>query len=349
MDSFENRFNLSPVTRRRVNNFVSNRRAYISLWIFLTLFLMSLGAEFIANDKPILINYHKKFYYPIIKHYPETVFGGDFDSEADYHDPYIQGKIKDTGGWMVWPLIPYRFDTIDFNLDVPAPASPSKRHWLGTDDQGHDVVSLIIYGFRISVLFGLILTFSSSVIGIAAGAVQGYFGGIIDLLFQRFLEIWSSLPALYILIILTSIITPNFVLLLLILLLFRWTSLVGVVRAEFLRARNYDFVKAARSLGVRNIEIMFRHILPNAMVSTLTFMPFILNGSIVSLTSLDFLGLGLPPEYPSLGRLLAQGKANLQAPWLGISSFIVLAVLLSLLIFIGEGVRDAFDPRKNFS
>jgi len=349
MNLIETKLNLSPITKRRVGNFISNRRAYISFWIFLSLFLLSLGAEFIANDKPILIHYRGKFYFPIFKYYPETVFGGDFDSEADYHDPYIQNNIKGAGGWMLWPIIPYKFDTIDYELKAPAPAPPSARHWLGTDDQGHDVVALIIYGFRISVLFGLILTFLSSFIGIAAGAIQGYFGGIIDLLFQRFLEIWSSLPALYILIILTSIITPTFGLLLFILLLFRWTSLVGVVRAEFLRARNYDFVRAAKALGVKNLSIMFRHILHNAMVSTLTFLPFILNGSLVSLTSLDFLGLGLPPEYPSLGRLLAQGMANLQAPWLGISSFIVLAVLLSLLIFIGEGVRDAFDPRKNFT
>ena len=349
MKLIETKLNLSPITKRRVGNFISNRRAYISFWIFLSLFLLSLGAEFTANDKPILIHYRGKFYFPIFKYYPETVFGGDFDSEADYHDTYIQNNIKSAGGWMLWPIIPYKFDTIDYELNVPVPAPPSARHWLGTDDQGHDVVALIIYGFRISVFFGLILTFLSSFIGIAAGAIQGYFGGIIDLLFQRFLEIWTSLPSLYILIILTSIITPTFGLLLFILLLFRWTSLVGVVRAEFLRARNYDFVRAAKALGVKNLSIMFRHILPNAMVSTLTFLPFILNGSIVSLTSLDFLGLGLPPEYPSLGRLLAQGKANLQAPWLGISSFVVLAVLLSLLIFIGEGARDAFDPRKNFA
>jgi len=348
MNLIKTNIKLSPVAKRRINNFVSNRRAYISLWIFLTLFLISLIAEIIANDKPIIIRYHGRYYFPIFKYYPETEFGGDFDSEADYHDPYILDNIKNSSGWMIWPIIPYKFDTIDYELTVPAPAPPSSQHWLGTDDQGHDVVALIIYGFRISVLFGLVLTFLSSIIGIAAGAVQGYFGGIVDLLFQRFLEIWSSLPALYILIILTSIITPTFGLLLFILLLFRWTSLVGVVRAEFLRARNYDFVKAAKALGVKNLSIMFRHILPNAMVSTLTFLPFILNGSIVSLTSLDFLGLGLPPEYPSLGRLLAQGKANLQAPWLGISSFVILAVLLSLLIFIGEGVRDAFDPRKNF-
>jgi microcin C transport system permease protein len=249
---------------------------------------------------------------------------------------------------MLWPVIPYRFDTIDYGLPVPAPAPPSFQHWLGTDDQGHDVVALIIYGFRISVFFGLILTILSSIIGVMAGAIQGYFGGLVDLLFQRFIEMWSSIPVLYLLIILMSIVEPSFGLLLLILLLFRWLSLTGVVRAEFLRARNFDFVRAARALGVSNATIMFKHILPNAMVATFTFLPFILNGSIVALTSLDFLGLGLPPGSPSLGRLLAQGKANLQAPWLGISAFIVLATMLSLLIFIGEGVRDAFDPRRNF-
>lgn len=348
MPSFFSFEKLSPIAQRRIKNFISNRRAFVSLWIFLSLFTISLFAEFIANDKPLIIRYKGRFYFPIFKAYPETEFGGEFNSEADYRDPFVQDLIKNRGGWMIWPVIPYRYDTIDYDLKVPAPAPPSSRHWLGTDDQGHDVVALVIYGFRISVVFGLVLTFLSSIVGIAAGAIQGYFGGLIDLVFQRFIEIWSSLPVLYILIILTSIIKPTFGLLLLILLLFRWTSLVGVVRAEFLRARNFNFVRAAKALGVKEAVIMFRHILPNAMVSTLTFVPFILNGSIVSLTSLDFLGLGLPPEYPSLGRLLAQGKANLQAPWLGITAFVVLSLLLSLLIFIGEGVRDAFDPRKSF-
>jgi len=338
---------LGAVTARRIDNFVRNKRAYYSLILFITFFVISLFAEFIANDKPLIIHYKGKFYFPIIKDYYETDFGGELELEVDYKDPYIIQKIKEDG-WMLWPIIPYKFDTIDYSLDVPAPAPPSREHWLGTDDQGHDVVALIIYGYRISVIFGLLLTIISSAVGIVAGAVQGYFGGLLDLVFQRFIEIWSSMPVLYIVIILTSIFQPTFGLLLLILLLFRWLSLVGVVRAEFLRARNYEFVMAAKALGVRNIIVMLRHILPNAMVSTLTFLPFILNGSIVALTSLDFLGLGLPPDAPSLGRLLAQGKANLQAPWLGISSFVVLAVLLSLLIFIGEGVRDAFDPRKNF-
>jgi microcin C transport system permease protein len=314
----------------------------------MTLFVICLFAEFIANDKPVLVMSKGKIYFPVFKEYSETVFGGEFEIEADYHDPFVQDLIEESG-WMLWPVIPYRYDTISYDLEVPAPAPPSRRHWLGTDDQGHDLIALVIYGFRISVLFGLILTIISSVVGIIAGAVQGYFGGLVDLLFQRFIEMWSSLPVLYLLIILTSIIEPSFGLLLLILLLFRWLSLVGVVRAEFLRARNFDFVRAARALGVSNGTIMFRHILPNAMVSTFTFLPFILNGSIVALTSLDFLGLGLPPGSPSLGRLLAQGKANLQAPWIGITSFVVLAVMLSLLIFVGEGIRDAFDPRRNLS
>ena len=338
---------ISPLLQRKVQNFIRNRRAYWSLFIFIILFFLCLLAEVIANDKPILVSFRGKLYFPILKEYLEVVFGGEFDIEADYHDPYVQELIR-ADGWMLWPVIPYRFDTIDYDLPVPAPAPPSFKHWLGTDDQGHDVVALIIYGFRISVFFGLILTILSSIIGVMAGAIQGYFGGLVDLFFQRFIEMWSSIPVLYLLIILMSIVEPSFGLLLLILLLFRWLSLTGVVRAEFLRARNFDFVRAARALGVSNATIMFKHILPNAMVATFTFLPFILNGSIVALTSLDFLGLGLPPGSPSLGRLLAQGKANLQAPWLGISAFIVLATMLSLLIFIGEGVRDAFDPRRNF-
>lgn len=341
-------FKLDPLKMRRVQNFADNRRAYISLYIFMALFVISLFAEFIANDKPVLVMSRGKIYFPVFKEYSETVFGGEFEIEADYHDPFVQDLIEENG-WMLWPVIPYRYDTISYDLEVPAPAPPSRQHWLGTDDQGHDIIALVIYGFRISVVFGLILTILSSVVGIIAGAVQGYFGGLVDLLFQRFIEMWSSLPLLYLLIILTSIIQPSFALLLLIMLLFRWLSLVGVVRAEFLRARNFDFVRAARALGVSNGMIMFRHILPNAMVSTLTFLPFILNGSIVALTSLDFLGLGLPPGSPSLGRLLAQGKANLHAPWIGITSFVVLAVMLSLLIFVGEGIRDAFDPRRNLS
>jgi len=336
---------INPIIKRRIQNFVSNKRAFWSLQIFLFLLISSFFAEFIANDKPLLIIYNKKLYFPIVKTYMETVFGGDLEIQADYHDPYLVDLIKNKGK-MIWPLIHYKYDTIDYALKVSAPAPPSIQHWIGTDDEGHDVVALIIYGFRISVLFGLILTILSSLIGIFVGAIQGYFGGILDLFMQRFIEIWSSIPTLFLIIILTSIIRPNFALLLLILLLFSWLSLVGVVRAEFLRTRNFEYVKAAKALGVKHIKIMFKHILPNAMVATLTFLPFILSGSVVALTSLDFLGFGLPVGSPSLGRLLAQGKANLHAPWLGISAFIVLATMLSLLIFIGEGVRDAFDSRK---
>jgi microcin C transport system permease protein len=336
----------NPRFVRRFNSFKANRRAYISLYIFLCLFAICLFAEIVANDKPLLLRFKGKFYFPLFNTYIETDFGGDLGLEVDYRDPYIHDMIT-KNGWMLWPIIPYKFDTIDYNLDVPAPAPPSRAHWLGTDDQGHDVLAQVIYGFRISVIFGLVLTFFSSIIGVSAGAVQGYFGGRVDLIFQRFIEMWASIPSLYLIIIITSIIRPSFGLLLIILLLFRWLSLVGVVRAEFLRVRNFEFVKAARALGVRNSVIIYRHILPNAMVATFTFLPFILNASIIALTSLDFLGLGLPPGSPSLGRLLAQGKANLQAPWLGITSFVVLSVLLSLLVFIGEGVRDAFDPRRN--
>jgi microcin C transport system permease protein len=335
----------SPLTRRRLHNFRANRRGYWSLWIFLVLFVMSLFAELIANDRPLLIRYEGRLYVPVLVTYSETTFGGTFPTEADYRDPTVARLIRDKG-WMIWPPIPYRYDTINYNLPVPAPAPPSRDDWLGTDDQGRDLCARLIYGFRISVLFGLTLTLLSSVIGVAAGAVQGYFGGWVDLLFQRFIEIWSGLPVLYLLIILASIVEPNFGWLLGLMLLFSWMSLVGVVRAEFYRARNFDYVRAARALGVRNAVIMWRHVLPNAMVATLTFLPFILNGSITTLTSLDFLGFGLPPGSPSLGEILAQGKANLQAPWIGITGFLVLAVMLSLLVFIGEAVRDAFDPRK---
>jgi len=338
---------VTPMTLRRWRNFCANRRGYWSLWIFLILFVVSLFAEFIANDRPLLIRFDGQFYAPIFVSYPETTFGGDFPTEAYYRDPFVIEKIE-AKGWMLWPPVRYSFDTIDRDLPVPAPAPPSRDHWLGTDDQGRDVVARLIYGFRISVLFGLVLTILSSIVGVAAGAVQGYFGGLVDLLFQRFMEIWSGLPTLYLLIILGSVVEPNFWWLLGLMLLFSWMALVGVVRAEFLRGRNFDYVRAARALGVSNAKIMFKHILPNAMVATLTFMPFILNGSITTLTALDFLGFGLPPGSASLGELLGQGKANLQAPWLGLTAFWVLAVLLSLLIFIGEGARDAFDPRKVF-
>jgi microcin C transport system permease protein len=336
---------LRPLTRRRLRNFRANRRGFWSLWIFLGLFLVSLGAEVVANDRPILIRYDGAFRVPILRDYPETTFGGVLPLPTDYRDPTVLAMIAEKG-WAIWPPLRYRYDTINYDLPVPAPAPPSRENWLGTDDLGRDLLARLIYGFRISVLFGLTLTLASSVIGVIAGAVQGYFGGRIDLFFQRFIEIWSGLPVLYLLIILASLVEPTFWWLLGLMLLFSWMALVGVVRAEFLRARNFDYVRAARALGVRDTVVMFRHVLPNAMVATLSFLPFILNGSITTLTSLDFLGFGLPPGSPSLGEILAQGKANLQAPWLGITGFLVLAVMLSLLIFVGEAVRDAFDPRK---
>lgn len=339
---------MSPLNRRRWENFRRNRRGFYSLWIFLSLFVLSLGAELIANDRPLLVRYQGEFYFPQLVSYPETTFGGEFSTEAEYRDPFV-AELIEAEGWMLWPPIRYSYNTIDYNLDVPAPAPPSWEHWLGTDDKGRDVLARAIYGFRISVLFGLVLTFFSSIIGVIAGAIQGYFGGWLDLLFQRFIEIWSGLPVLYLLIILASLVEPNFWWLLGLMLLFSWMALVDVVRAEFLRARNFEYVRAACALGVSDRVIMFRHVLPNAMVATLTFLPFILNGSLTTLTSLDFLGLGLPVGSPSLGELLAQGKNNLQAPWLGITGFVVIAVMLSLLIFIGEAVRDAFDPRKTLS
>ncbi len=337
---------LSPLNRRRWQRFRANRRGYWSLWIFLVLFGVSLMAEFVANDRPLLIFCHGRLYCPVLVEYAETDFGGEFATAADYRDPYLKELIKKAGGWMLWPPVRYRYDTINYELETPAPAPPSRENWLGTDDQGRDVVARLLYGFRISVLFGLCLTFFGSLIGIVAGAVQGYYGGRIDLFGQRFMEIWSGLPVLYLLIILSSFVQPNFWWLLGIMLLFSWMSLVGVVRAEFLKGRNLDYVRAARALGAGDMTVMFRHILPNAVVATITFVPFILNASITTLTSLDFLGFGLPPGSPSLGELLAQGKANLQAPWLGLSAFFTLALLLSLLVFIGEGVRDALDPRS---
>ncbi|NJM11297.1 MAG: ABC transporter permease [Synechococcaceae cyanobacterium SM1_2_3] len=340
------RFRLTPLTQRRLAQFCANRRGYWSLWLFLILFGFSLGAELIANDRPLLVIYRNALYLPVIKDYAETDFGGVFPSTANYRDPYLADLIQQDG-WMLWPPIRFRHDTVNYDLPVPAPAPPSAVNWLGTDDQGRDVMARLLYGLRLSVLFGLLLTLTSSIIGVAAGAVQGYFGGWLDLLLQRFLEVWGGLPQLFILIIVSSVVTPGFWTLLLILMLFSWTSLVGVVRAEFLRARNFDYVRAARALGLSDARIMFKHILPNAMVATLTFMPFILSGSIVALTALDFLGLGLPPGSASLGDLLRQGKDNLQAPWLGITGFVVLALMLSLLVFVGEAVRDAFDPRRN--
>jgi len=343
------RLSLSQINQRRWRNFKANRRGYISLWLFAFLFIATSFAEFLANDKPLLIIHQGSVYMPVFKAYPETDFGGDFATEADYRDAFVVDLIESKGGKIFWPPLRYSYNTINLNLTVPAPAPPSAENWLGTDDQGRDVVARLIYGFRISVFFGLALTIASSLIGILAGAVQGYFGGWVDLAMQRFIEIWTSVPSLYLLIIMAAIIEPGFWILLGILLLFSWVSLVGVVRAEFLRARNLEYVEAARALGIGDATIMWRHVLPNAMVATLTFMPFILNASITTLTSLDFLGFGMPPGSPSLGELLAQGKANLQAPWLGLSGFFTIAVMLSLLIFIGEAVRDAFDPRKTLS
>ena len=361
---------LSPLNRRRWQNFKANKRGYWSMWIFAVLFVVTLFAEFVANDRPILVEYKGEFYYPVLVDYPEEVFGG-FLPVTNYRDPFVADEIA-ANGWAIWPPIRYSYQTVNNEIPSPAPAPPSwtlskedacsrypegvadkncsfgNMNWLGTDDQARDVLARLIYGFRISVLFGLILTAASAVIGVTAGAVQGYFGGWVDLIFQRFIEIWSSIPVLYLLLIIAAILPPGFWILLGIMLLFSWVAFVGVVRAEFLRARNFEYVNAARALGVGDLTIMTRHLLPNAMVATLTFLPFILNGSITTLTSLDFLGFGLPPGSPSLGELLAQGKNNLQAPWLGFSGFIVLSLMLSLLVFVGEAVRDAFDPRKSF-
>ncbi|TCP89616.1 microcin C transport system permease protein [Rhizobium sp. PP-CC-2G-626] len=361
---------LSPVAKRRWENFKANRRGYWSFWIFLALFGFSLCAEFIANDRPILVSYKGELMVPVLVNYPEDRFGG-FLAETDYASDFIREEIE-ANGWMVWPPIRYSYRSANSNIPHSAPTAPfwtmnaAKRcsgyaqgeadrgctlgnfNWLGTDDQARDVAARTIYGFRISVLFGLALTIASAVVGVTAGAIQGYFGGWTDLLMQRFIEIWSSMPVLYILLIIAAILPPGFFVLLGIMLLFSWVGFVGVVRAEFLRARNFEYVRAARALGVGNATIMWRHLLPNAMVATLTFLPFILSGSITTLTSLDFLGFGMPPGSPSLGELIAQGKSNLQAPWLGLTAFLVMSVMLSLLIFIGEAARDAFDPRKTF-
>jgi microcin C transport system permease protein len=364
----------SPINRRRWQNFKANRRGYWALWIFLVLFVASLLAECIANDKPFLVEYDGHYYFPSLFNYTQATFGVEDElaqSSTDYRDPYLQKLIADKGGSIVWPPIHYSYDTHNLDLPTPAPSKPTwmlteaecrpvverkgltgcrdlEYNWLGTDDQGFDVVARMIYGFRVSVLFGLTLTLVSSVIGVAAGAVQGYFGGWTDLLFQRFIEIWTSVPELYLLLIISSVLVPGFFVLLGILLLFSWVSLVGLVRAEFLRGRNFEYIQAARALGVSNRVIMFRHLLPNAMVATMTFLPFILSSSVMTLTALDFLGFGLPPGSASLGELLKQGKDNIQAPWLGMTAFLTVATMLSLLIFIGEAVRDAFDPRKTF-
>lgn len=336
---------MNQLLKERLHRFKRNKRGYYSFILFTLLFGISLFAEVLANDQPLLIGFDGKLYFPIVREYAETDFGGEFEMAADYRDPYVTELIEEQG-WILWPLIRFSYSTINYDLPSPAPSPPSAENPLGTDDKGRDVLARIIYGFRISVLFGLTLTLVSSVIGVFAGALMGYYGGRIDILGQRFIEVWSGMPTLFLLIILASVVQPNFWWLLGITLLFSWMSLVGVVRAEFLRGRNFEYVLAAKALGLRNRMIMFRHILPNAMVATLTFMPFILGGSITTLTSLDFLGFGLPVGSPSLGELLAQGKANLQAPWLGISAFVVLALMLALLVFIGEAVRDAFDPRR---
>ena len=335
------------LTRRRWRNFRANRRAYVSFWIFLVLLVVTLPAELIANDKPLLVRYDGALYLPVFVSYPETTFGGDFDSEADYRDPFVQELIS-AKGWALWPPIRFSYDTVNYDLDQPSPAPPSRQDLLGTDDQARDVLARVVYGFRVSILFALILTVLSSAVGVAAGVVQGYFGGWLDLGFQRFIEIWGGIPTLYLLIILSSLVRTTFWVLLGFLLLFSWMGLVGLVRAEVLRARNFDFVRAARALGVRDRSIMLRHILPNALVATLTFLPFVLVGAVGVLASLDFLGFGFPAGAPSLGELLNQGKRNLQAPWLGLTGFFVLSIMLSLLVFIGEGVRDAFDVRKTF-
>lgn len=338
-------FKLSPIGQRRLDQFKANRRGYWSLWVFIGVFLTTLCAEFIANENPLLVAYKGEYYCPIIKSYPETQFGGIFQTEANYRDPEVKRLIK-KDGWMLWPLIPYSYNTINYDLKVPAPAPPSADNWLGTDDQGRDLLARLIYGYRVSILFGLILAGVSSFIGVLAGAVQGYFGGTVDLILQRVIEIWGGLPVLYLLIILSSLVEPNFWWLLGIMSLFSWVVLVGVVRAEFFRTRSFDFVRAAEALGVSNFRIMVRHILPNAMIATTTYMPFILSAAITTLTSLDFLGFGLPPGSASLGEIVSQGKNNIQAPWLGFTAFFSIAILLALLIFVGEAVRDAFDSRK---
>jgi microcin C transport system permease protein len=336
---------ISRINQERLRRFKANRRGFVSLWIFLALFAVSLCAEVIANDVPLVLFYAGRPYFPLLKSFPATTFGGEIPNSTDYRDPDMQQLIHEKG-WILFPPIPFSYGTINYNLPSPSPSPPDRTNWLGTDENGKDVLANLIYGFRISVLFGFILAIISSAIGVAAGALQGYYGGRVDIVGQRFIEVWSGLPTLFLIIILSSVVQPNFWWLLLITVLFGWMGLVGLVRAEFLRARNLEYVLAARALGMAHSRIMFRHILPNAMVATVTFLPFILAGSITTLTSLDFLGFGLPVGSPSLGALLAQGNSNLQAPWLGISGFVVTAGMLLLLVFIGEAFRDAFDPRR---
>lgn len=347
-----------PLSQRRWRNFKANRRGYISTMLMCVLVVLCLVAELIANDKPLLIKYQNEFYVPVLNTYLETDFNGDFATEADYRDPYVQDLIRHNGaeepvagqqaGWMLWPLIPFSYDTINYDVSQ-APSPPDLNNLLGTDEQARDVLARVIYGFRISIMFGLAVTFLSTVIGVFAGAIQGFFGGRTDLVLQRVVEIWASTPTLYLIMIIAAVIEPTFWILTLLIGLFSWTGMVGVVRAEFLRARNFEYVQAARALGVSNSSIMFRHLLPNAMVATLTMLPFLMTGAIGGLAALDFLGFGLPASYPSLGELTLQGKNNLQAPWLGITAFCTFAIMLSLLVFVFEALRDAFDPRKSFA
>jgi len=365
---------LSPLNRRRWRNFRTNRRAFWSLWLFLLLYGVSLFAEFLANDVPIAVSYRGEVQFPIFRFYPETAYGGEFRTQADYRSDEVQCLIRSGGielclddpdaalaelpsgmidgqevapGWLLWPPIPYSFDTIN-NLGGPAPSAPDADHWLGTDGSARDVLARVIYGFRLSVTFAFVVVAISSLVGITAGAVQGFFGGLTDLVAQRLIELWGSVPSLYVIIIVAAIIPMNFWLLVVLMVMFSWTALVGVVRAEFLRARNFEYVRAARALGVSNAKIMFRHVLPNAMVATITMLPFIITGAIGALATLDFLGFGLPASAPSLGNLTLQAKQNLQATWLGFTAFFTFAIMLSLLVFVFEGVRDAFDPRKTF-
>ncbi|MBP8006549.1 MAG: ABC transporter permease [Acinetobacter sp.] len=336
---------MSPVMQARLNRFKKNKLGFRCFILFMIIFILSLAAEFIANDKPLIVKYQDSFYFPVFKDYPETTYGGVFETATDYQDPAVRELIS-AHGWMLTPIVPFSFQTPNLDLTVPVPSKPTAQNWLGTDDQGRDVLARVLYGLRVSLLFGFALTICAAVLGIIVGAVQGYYGGWIDLIGQRILEVWGGLPMLFMVMILVSMFTPNVYWLFLIMLLFGWTALVGLVRAEFLRARNFDYVRAARALGVTDRTIIFRHILPNAMSSSLSQLPFMLTANITALTALDFLGYGLPPDAASLGELLLQGKNNLNAPWLALSGFFTLAIVLSLLIYIGEATRDAFDPRQ---
>lgn len=336
---------MSPVMQQRFARFKQNRLGFICLIVFAVIFVLAIFSELIANDKPLVVKYQQSYYFPVIQSYPETTFGGVFETETDYKDPAVQ-QLIDRDGWALWPVIPFSYQTPNLELAVPVPSPPSQQNWLGTDDQGRDVLARILYGLRVSLLFGFALTLCAAFIGILIGALQGYYGGWVDLIGQRVLEVWGGLPMLFMVMILVSMFTPSVYWLFVIMLLFGWTALVGLVRAEFLRARNFDYVRAARALGVADRTIIFRHILPNAISSSLSQLPFILTANITALTALDFLGYGLPPDAASLGELLLQGKNNLNAPWLALSGFFTLALVLSLLIYVGEATRDAFDPRR---